>query len=212
MSNFPPSASRPINTANVVRAPDWEIERPTRFWDPPRKLIASARAYTRAKQAGSIWGYLLSKLAVLRHRFWSVVTSAELPIFCSNIGGGLVLPHPNGIIIHPDTIVGPNCRIFQQVTMGTGSRPGLPVIGAHVDIGAGAKILGGVKIGDFAIIGANAVVISDVPAGATAVGVPAVIKTNAQGQWDFEVRSSRGSAIPLSTYASSLASNGDETS
>jgi serine O-acetyltransferase len=212
MTTFPPSTARPISTANIVRAPDWEIEIPARFWDPPRKLIASARSYTRAKQAGGILSLLLSKIAVLRHRFWSVVTSAELPIFCPNIGGGLVLPHPNGVIIHPDTVLGPNCRVFQQVTMGTGSRPGLPVIGAHVDIGAGAKILGGVKIGDFAIIGANAVVISDVPAGATAVGVPAIIKTNAQGQWDFEVRSSRGSAIPLSTYATSLASSGDETS
>ena len=53
--------------------------------------------------------------------------------------------------------------------------PGCPVLGGHVDVGAGAKILGGVTIGDHAKIGANAVVLDDVPSGATAVGVPARI-------------------------------------
>jgi len=56
-----------------------------------------------------------------------------------------------------------------------GPKPGAPILGGHVDVGAGAKILGGVKIGDHAIIGANAVVIQDVPPRATAVGVPARI-------------------------------------
>jgi len=51
----------------------------------------------------------------------------------------------------------------------------LPMIGGHVDIGAGAKILGNVRIGDHASIGANAVVLKDVPAGKTAIGIPAVI-------------------------------------
>ena len=55
------------------------------------------------------------------------------------------------------------------------AHPGAPVVGADVSIGAGAKILGGVKIGDHARIGANAVVLQDVPSNATAVGVPATI-------------------------------------
>jgi serine O-acetyltransferase len=83
------------------------------------------------------------------------------------------MPHPTGIVIHPDATIGVNCLIFQQVTLGQGSRPGTPRIGGHVDIGAGAKILGGVTIGDHARIGANAVVLDDVPAGASAVGIPA---------------------------------------
>ena len=91
-------------------------------------------------------------------------------------GGGLAIPHPNGIVIHPGASVGPNCLIFQQVTLGDGGPiPGLPTVGGHVDIGAGAKILGGVSIGDHAKIGANAVVLCDVPPHATAVGVPARI-------------------------------------
>ncbi len=113
----------------------------------------------------------MRKFAVLRHRFWSAITGAEIPLG-TRIGGGLLLPHPNGIVIHPDAIIGPNCLIFQQVTLGGGDN-GAPLIGGHVDIGTGAKILGGVIVGDHAKIGANAVVLEDVPAFATAVGIPA---------------------------------------
>ena len=84
----------------------------------------------------------------------------------------MLLPHPNGIVIHPEAEIGPNCLLFQQVTIGANDR-GVPTIGGHVDIGAGAKILGPVTIGRHARIGANAVVLNDVPDGATAVGVPA---------------------------------------
>jgi serine O-acetyltransferase len=111
--------------------------------------------------------------AVLRHRFWSVTTGADIPLNCK-LGGGLLIPHPNGIVIHPDAEVGPNCLIFQQVTLGAGDG-GVPRLGGHVDVGAGAKIIGTVIIGNHARIGANAVVITDVPEGATAVGIPARI-------------------------------------
>lgn len=152
--------------------PDWARERHGRFWDPAPRLIRAIRAYQRCRARGPL-GRLLARYWVLDHRFWSVVTGAEIHLNC-RIGGGLLLPHPNGIVIHPDARIGPNCLIFQQVTIGTGGRrPGVPTLGAHVDVGAGAKILGGVTIGPFARVGANAVVLSDVPAGATAVGIPA---------------------------------------
>ena len=83
-------------------------------------------------------------------------------------------------MIHPDATIGVNCLIHQQVTIGVSGNRGVPRIGGHVDIGAGAKILGGVVIGDHAKIGANAVVTRDVPAGATAVGIPARIVERAQ--------------------------------
>jgi serine O-acetyltransferase len=111
------------------------------------------------------------KSATLRHRFWSIVTGADIPL-TARIGGGLLIPHPNGIVIHPDVEIGPNCLLFQQVTLGH-APSGLPRLGGHVDVGAGAKIIGGITIGDHARIGANAVVTTDVPAGATAVGNPA---------------------------------------
>jgi len=119
----------------------------------------------------------MRKIAILRHRFWSVVTGADIPLG-PKIGGGLLALHPNGIVIHPDVVIGPNCLIFQQVTLGTG-RGGVPRIGGHVDIGAGAKILGKITIGDHAKIGANAVVLCDVPPFASAVGVPAHIVNHA---------------------------------
>lgn len=156
-----------------AHTPDWSREhKPVLAWVPSRALLGSIRAYQRHRGSPWPWGVVLRLLAVARHRFWSVVTGADIPLNCQ-LGGGLLLPHPNGVVIHPDAVVGPNGLIFQQVTLGQGPLPGAPVIGGHVDIGAGAKVLGGVRVGDHARIGANAVVICDVPAGATAVGVPA---------------------------------------
>ena len=143
-------------------------------WNPSRSLIASIRSSQRIR-SNRLLRAVVQKTAVLRHRFWSAVTGADIPIQCQ-IGGGLLMPHPNGIVIHPDAVIGPNCLLFQQVTIGQ-SNSGVPVIGGHVDIGAGAKILGAISIGDHAVVGANAVVLRDIPMGATAVGVPASIVT-----------------------------------
>ena len=154
--------------------PDWSREHKAFFsWSPSRSLLASIRTYHKYKNTRLL--YLIAKFAVLRHIFWSAITGADIPINC-NIGGGLLMPHPNGIVIHPDAIIGPNCLIFQQVTIGTIDGSAKPIIGGHVDIGAGAKVLGGVRIGAHAKIGANAVVLSDVPAGKTAIGIPAKYK------------------------------------
>ena len=154
--------------------PDWNREKPRRFWDPGRKLLLSIRRYQYWRNRGGIVASLACKLVVFRHHFWSIVTGAEIPLNCS-IGGGLLVPHPNGIVIHPDTKIGANCLIFQQVTIGTRDASGVPMLEGHVDIGAGAKILGPIHIGAHARIGANAVVLSDVPSGAVVIGVPARI-------------------------------------
>ena len=153
--------------------PDWTRERPKKFWDPSRRLLKTVPDYQTAGVRARPFSGLIRKYFVLRHRFWSLVTGAEIDLK-AQIGGGLLLPHPNGIVFHPQVLIGPNCLIFQQVTLGAG-RGGFPVIGGHVDIGAGARILGGVTIGDHAIIGANAVVVKDVPRYGRAVGVPAVV-------------------------------------
>jgi serine O-acetyltransferase len=89
-------------------------------------------------------------------------------------GKGLHLIHSGNIRIHPRAIIGDCVGIMHDVTIGeTMGREGVPVIGNHVFIATGAKILGPVKVGDGAHIGPNSVVLSDVPAGATAMGVPA---------------------------------------
>jgi serine O-acetyltransferase len=161
---------------------DWAREA-KRFWqwDPGRSLLASLRAHERALRGAPIARVVRRRIAVLRHRFWSVVTGADIPLG-SRIGGGLLLPHPNGVVIHPEATVGPNCLLFQQVTLGNGgARAGAPTLAGHVDVGAGAKILGGVTIGEHAMIGANAVVLCDVPARMIAVGVPARILPRGTG-------------------------------
>ena len=154
--------------------PDWSREHKTVFsWCPSRSLLASIRAFQRHSGSRNALSVVGKKIAIFRHRFWSAVTGADIPIN-AKIGGGLLLPHPNGIVIHPDVQIGPNCLLFQQVTIGALDGR-IPCVGGHVDIGAGAKILGGILIGNHALIGANAVVLTDVPAGKTAVGIPAVI-------------------------------------
>lgn len=155
--------------------PDWSREAPRAFWDPGPRLLHALRRYQFYSSRPGLWARFLRRRWVLSHRFWSAVAGADIPLN-SQIQGGLQLTHPNGVVIHPQARVGPNCLIFQQVTLGVGGPvPGAPTLAGHVDVGAGAKILGGVTIGPHAKIGANAVVLCDVPAGATAVGVPARI-------------------------------------
>jgi serine O-acetyltransferase len=106
-----------------------------------------------------------------------VVTGADIDLM-ARIGGGLVLPHPSGVVIHPGATIGVNCLIHQQVTIGTrNDEPSeawsVPAIEEHVKIYSGARILGPVRIGAYATIGANSVVLKDVPRNATVVGVPA---------------------------------------
>lgn len=92
-------------------------------------------------------------------------------------GTGLQLPHNGlGVVIHQNTVIGNNVKILQNVTIGGRNGSGLPIIGDNVEIGAGAVLLGDIKVGDNAWIGANAVVLCDVPENSIAVGIPAVIK------------------------------------
>jgi serine O-acetyltransferase len=94
----------------------------------------------------------------------------------ASIGPGLRLPHPMGLIIAPNVTLGENCDLYADVrlVLAHGSRQG-PEIGNHVFIGDGAKVLGHVKVGDHAVIGVSSVVTKDIPAHATAVGIPAKV-------------------------------------
>ncbi len=93
----------------------------------------------------------------------------------AEIGMGLFIDHGTGVVIGETTIIGDNCTIYQGVTLGgTGKDKGKrhPTIGNNVTIGAGAKVLGPFCVGDNSKIAANAVVLSEVPANSTCVGVP----------------------------------------
>jgi serine O-acetyltransferase len=106
-----------------------------------------------------------------------ILTGIDLP--CEVVvGRRLVIEHFGGIIISGDTQLGDDVVIRNGVTIGlrrTGVR-GAPVIGDRVDIGTGAKILGSIRIGNDVAIGANAVVLQDVPDNCIAVGIPASIR------------------------------------
>ena len=96
----------------------------------------------------------------------------------ATIGRGLFIDHGMGVVIGETTIIGDNCTIYQNVTLGgTGKEHGKrhPTLGDNVLVGAGAKVLGPFKVGDNARIAAGAVVLDEVPPNSTAVGVPARI-------------------------------------
>jgi len=109
-------------------------------------------------------------------RCTEITTGISIPVQ-AQIGRGLRLHHFGGIIVHSEAVIGEGCTIYHGVTLGDlGGWGGAPRIGNHVVIGAGAKILGQIEVGDRCRIGANAVVRTSVPAGCLAVGVPAVIR------------------------------------
>lgn len=99
----------------------------------------------------------------------------------ATLGRGVVLGYGGlGIVIHSAAVVGDGVHIDQHVTIGgSATRLGVPTIGCGVYIGAGAKLLGPIVVGDHAVIGANAVVVKDVPARSVVAGIPArVIKSD----------------------------------
>lgn len=93
------------------------------------------------------------------------------------IGPGLYIGHFGEIIIHSDAVIGERFSIGQGCTIGTRGQGGsdVPVIGDNVYLGVGSKVLGGIRIGDNVAVGANAVVVKDVPDDCIAVGVPAKV-------------------------------------
>ncbi|MDG4560516.1 MAG: serine acetyltransferase [Candidatus Competibacter sp.] len=124
---------------------------------------------------------LLRKLFSLIYRLLfklvQIVTGIELPCEVP-IGRNFVIEHSGGIVVSGFARFGDDCRIRNGVVIGLArvEEPCAPQIGNDVDIGAGAVLLGNIRIGDHVRIGANAVVLSDVPDHSIAVGVPAAIK------------------------------------
>lgn len=115
-------------------------------------------------------------------RFWSMLARLLTGIEIhpgAKIGRRVFLDHGLGIVIGETTEIGDDCTIYQGVTLGgTSLYKGVkrhPTLGKGVVISAGAKVLGGFTVGDGARVGSNAVVLKEIPPGATAVGVPARI-------------------------------------
>ncbi|MFO0954449.1 MAG: serine acetyltransferase [Isosphaeraceae bacterium] len=109
----------------------------------------------------------------LVYRVVETLTGITLPKSVA-VGPGLRIYHFGNIIVHADTVIGANCVLRHGVTLGSRTEGGpAPVIEDDVELGAYAQVLGGIRIGRGAKIGAMSVVLVDVPPGATAVGIPA---------------------------------------
>lgn len=143
-------------------------------FDPGFRCAATYRlaAYFRGR---GTFGRVFSKVLWLRliSRFGVHISLDAI------IGPGLRLPHPVGIVVGSQVHVGDAVTLYQHVTLGRGTDAfeAYPRVGDHCVIYAGAVVVGGVCVGDRSVIGANAVVVCDVPRDSLAVGVPAKIKS-----------------------------------
>jgi len=104
----------------------------------------------------------------------------------TSVGPGIFLGHAGGIVVNAGAVIGSNCNISHNVTIGSnkGRRAGVPQIGDNVYIGPGAVVAGAITVGTGSAIGANSVVLDDVPAGVTVAGAPArVVSTKGAIAW-----------------------------
>lgn len=173
------------------------MQRPNPFWSTIRADVARFREeepglWVVVRGIASqgflaLFGYRVFRWCSERHiptqplrffveRLLEITTGISIPAQ-AQIGKGMRIHHFGGIFIHSDVVMGEGCTMYQGVTLGDlGGWGGAPQVGDHVIIGAGAKLLGRIEIGNNCRIGANAVVLNSVPDGSIAVGVPAVVK------------------------------------
>lgn len=171
-----PSAS--LRTERTLRASDWRqdlsrhedrlaiINQPSLWaigvYRFGRQLLAMPRGMRVVLHPLYFAAYSIVRLA----------TGIDIPRGAS-IGGGLLIHHFGGVVIHPRAVIGSNCTIRHGVTVGARDVTGPPTIGEGVTLGAYAQVLGNIRVGDNATVGALSLVITDVVAGATMVGIPA---------------------------------------
>lgn len=153
----------------------------------PAGAVARPTTTTRPGSLVSVYESKLERLAAVVIAMSRVVPGGWLlqKIFLGcdiprrvQLGRDTRFPHgAQGVVIHPDVVIGDRAIIYHGVTLGMrDSSRAVPVVEDDVLIGAGAKVLGGVRLGRGCQIGANAVVVTDVPAGATAAGPAATVR------------------------------------
>lgn len=141
------------------------------FWALFVHRIAHRRMALRHGPVRKLWA-VANRIAIKHVEIVAGISIGE----SAQIGRRLSIEHFGAIIVHGAAVIGDDCLIRQGVTIGNNSETdasGAPTLGNRVVVGAGATLLGRIKIGDGAVIGAGAVVIRDVPTGGVAVGVPA---------------------------------------
>lgn len=158
-------------------------------WQADLRRYHAPRPFLKEQSLWAVWVYRFGRRVDrlpdgLRKRcgtvlYWLLFRVVETMLATSlpksaEIGPGLRIWHFGGIFIHPQVKIGANCTLRQGVTIGNRTADGdAPVIGDNADFGAYAQVLGDVRIGNDCRIGAMSVVLTDVPDGCTAVGVPA---------------------------------------
>ena len=168
---------------HLLAADQYRYERGAGFKDFSRQwrresgfrftVVMRLCGYLRAQK----WSrYGMYHLVLWIHRRMQVKYAAYID-FSTSIGAGLYLGHLCFVVSNTRCEIGENCTLSHGVTLGQthhrSKNPGVPIIGNRVYLGCGAKILGGIRIGDDAVVAPNAVVVSDVPAGAVVGGIPA---------------------------------------
>jgi serine O-acetyltransferase len=126
------------------------------------------------------FGKYISPL-VIQMYYWAQTLYNTQISYGSEIGSGLYIPHTGGIVINPASKIGERCYLAHNVTIGkvhAGDKAGVPEVGDDVFLGVGAVILGKIKIGNNVAIGANSVVITDIPDNCFAAGSPAKVISN----------------------------------
>ena len=162
-----------------MRDPDWNADLaryPRRPWLKEQSIWAIAvyrfGRRVEARRPG-LRRRVLDRLYWLEYRVVETLTGISIPKSV-RVGPGLRIYHFGNIFVHADSVIGANCTLRQGVTIGNRHDGGpVPVIGDDVDFGAYVQVLGGVHVGRGARLGAMSVVLADVPAGATVVGIPA---------------------------------------
>jgi serine O-acetyltransferase len=130
---------------------------------------------TRNPAAARLLCFLIRNKVPVLARLWGIVLGCDIAFRPPR---SLIMPHPYGIVIHPAVVMGEGVVLLHQVTLGARNVDDrAPVIEDDVFIGAGAKVLGGVRVGRGCIIGANAVVTRDIPPGSTVIGINQIIKS-----------------------------------
>lgn len=133
--------------------------------------------YLKTRRFHAFGLYPLSKWLLLRCRYKYGIAIPEYTV----IGPGLFINRFGGIYVNGDAVIGANANFTHGIMLGQanrGARAGSPVLGDRVFLGAGAKVIGKIRIGDDCAVGANAVVTKDVPDGSVVGGIPAKLLSN----------------------------------
>lgn len=149
-------------------------------WSVPRALLdavfldAGFQAVLLHRMAHTLLRWRIPVLPALCRRLSIALCGVDI-LPHARIGGGLFLPHTPGIVVGGRTVIGEDCTLLHGVTLGEARFDELdcPRLGDRVTVGAGAQVLGGITVGDDALIGAGSVVLHRVPAKAVVAGVPA---------------------------------------